>query len=86
MALFNLIELFRLLCLSQKMDLKNFVTAKIQRKVVELFFFPIPCLLSPTLSADGGIFRTERYSVSVTVVYLLMCWRLKLGREYEPAR
>lgn len=52
MALFNLIELFRLLCLSQKMDLKNFVTAKFQRKVVEFFFFPIPCLLSPTLSAE----------------------------------
>lgn len=43
MALFNLIELFRLLCLSQKVDLKNFVTAKFQRKVVEFFFFsPFP--------------------------------------------
>lgn len=42
MALFNLIELFRLLCLSQKMDLKNFVTAKFQRKVVEFFFSPFP--------------------------------------------
>lgn len=42
MALFNLIELFRLLCLSQKMDLKNFVTAKFQRKVVEFFFFFSP--------------------------------------------
>lgn len=27
----------------------------------------------------------DRYSISVTVVYLLMCWMLKVGREDELA-
>lgn len=42
-------------------------------------------MLSHTVSAERSIFHMDRYSISVTVVYLLMCWRLKVGREDELA-
>lgn len=40
---------------------------------------------SDGVSAEWGIFHMDRYSISVTVFYLLMCCRLKVGREDEPA-
>ena len=82
MALFDSYEFLCLLCKkSEKLDLRHFMKLKFK----SFFFSPLSSMLSHTASAEWSIFHMDRYSISVTVVYLLMCWRLKVGREDELA-
>lgn len=81
MALFDSYEFLCLLRRSEKLDLKHFTKLKFKRIFFPLFFHASSCCVS----AEWGIFHMDRYSISVTVFYLLMCCRLKVGRDDELA-
>lgn len=79
MALFDLYAFICLLCKTENLVVKHFIKLYFKRKV----FFSSCSLI--VLGLNEAFFHMDRYSISVTVVYLLMCWRLKVGREDELA-